>query len=105
MDLPDAEDGRDRGLPMGEVPSPPVRLYIASELCRDPEYDGSLEAPVTIQRRESGMLPTSSGILSTDVECPPVAPHLTILGPIQHLGNLRLFCLQTKVSARQLNYI
>ena len=65
MDLPDAAKHRDRGLHAGEQSTPPVRLQMASGLCRDPITDRSSSAH------------SSVGSASTVAE-PPARPGMSI---------------------------
>ena len=65
MDLPDAAKHRDRGLHEGEQSTPPVRLQMASGLCRDPITDRSSSAH------------SSVGSASTVAE-PPARPGMSI---------------------------
>jgi len=59
MDLPATSSDIGRGLPPDQGP-PPVRLYIASGLCRDPENDGNLDAFVDYTKTATQPVPPAS---------------------------------------------
>ncbi len=79
MDLPDAELNRDRGLPL-DKDRPSVRLLRPSDPNSDPEYRGSLDAPVALKGSDSQLFPASPGqvLVKVDDAVETTPPQLTL---------------------------